>query len=131
MSDPPAVVRVRVVHRSRWTRTLVLTGEVEANVAYKGIGSGERVYLDGKLWAETSVWCWQNVYPFVEFPLPGRNGDVPARIDVAGSFLPWKFGITRFRFSVAGETLYQEAGGECRFGGEPGFVTDEPFEADY
>ena len=94
-------VQVRVVYRERWQRTLVLTGDVDATLMYCGMGSGERVFLDGRLWACSSIWSWQIVYPFIEFDLPGRAGDVPARIDVAASFLPWRFGITRFRLTVA------------------------------
>src|SRR5689334_22745592 len=80
-------VQVRVVYRERWTRTLVLTGKAEAVIRYNAMGHGEQVHLDGKLWARTSAWCWQVVYPWSEFPLPGRSGNLRARIDVAASMM--------------------------------------------
>ena len=124
-------VQVRVVYRERWQRTLVLTGDVDATLMYCGMGSGERVFLDGRLWACSSIWSWQIVYPFIEFGLPGRAGDVPARIDVAASFLPWRFGITRFRLTVDGSVLYDEVGRDAWFRDDCGVVTDEPYEEDY
>jgi hypothetical protein len=131
-AGPPTVdARVRVVYRERWRRTLVLTGDMDATVTYSGMGSGERVFLNGRLWAQTSIWSWQIVYPFVEFDLPARDRDVPARIDVRASLLPWRFGITRFGFSIAGCVLYDEEGRrDVWFRDDSGFVTDEPYEED-
>jgi hypothetical protein len=131
-AGPPTVdVQVRVVYRERWRRTLVLTGDVDATITYCGMGSGERVFLDGRLRAQTSIWCLQIVYPFVEFDLPARDRDVPARIDVKASFLPWRFGITRFQFSIAGAVFYDEDARAAWFRDDSGFVTDEPYEEDY
>jgi hypothetical protein len=126
-------VQVRTVYRSRWTRTLMLTGDVEAVLRYDGMGNGERVFLDDKLWARTPFWAWtlQIVYPFVEFDLPGRRDDLPARLDVAASLWPWKLGIRRFRLTVDGTVLYDEVGSDVWFRDESGQVTDEPYEEDY
>ena len=126
-----ADVQVRVVYRLRWERTLVLTGEVDGILRYEGLGNGERVYLDGKLWAQSSVWSWKTVYPYVEFDLPGRRDDLPARIDVAASLWPWKLGISRFRLTVDGTVLYDEAGSDVWFRGDSGRVSDEPYAEDY
>lgn len=125
-------VRVRTVHRARWERTLILSGEVDVVLTYTGMGHGERVLVDGKLWATTSVWSWAIVYPYVEFDLPGRRDDIPARIDVTASILwPWKFGITRFRLTVDGSVLYDEIGADVWFRNDSGVVTNEPYEEDY
>jgi hypothetical protein len=129
-AEAPAAVRVRTVYRERWRRVLILSGEVDATLTYNGMGNGERVYLNGRLWAETSIWTWKTVYPFAEFDLPGRDDDIPARIDVAASFLPWKFGITRFRLTVDGIVLYDEKRGDVWFRDGRGRVTDEPYEED-
>lgn len=123
--------QLRLIHRERWRRILVLTGEIEATLIYDSRGSGEQVYLDDKLWARSSIWSWHIVYPFIEFQLPTGQDDLRARIDVAASFLPWKFGITSFRFSVAGQMLYDENRCEYRFRDDCGRVTDEAFESDY
>lgn len=124
-------IQVRLVYRERWRRILVLSGESEATLVYSSMGSGEQVYLNGKFWAQSSIWSWQVVYPFIEFQLPTADDDVPARIDVTASFMPWKFGINRFRFSVGGQILYDENRGEYWFHNDCGRVTDEPFEPDY
>jgi hypothetical protein len=128
---PDFDVQVRLVFRERWRRILILGGEVELTLIYEGSGCGERVYLDGKLWARTSIWSWKIVYPWVEFPLPTTTGDdLPARMDVSASFAPWRFGITDFRFSIAGEELYEERGNEYWFRDDSGRVTNEPYEPD-
>jgi hypothetical protein len=127
---PTVDARVRVVYRERWRRTLVLSGDVDATVTYCGMGSGERVFLNGRLWAQTSIWSMQIVYPFVEFDLPAYDRDVPARIDVKASFLPWRFGITQFQFSIAGSVYYDEKGRDVWFRDDSGFVTDETYEED-
>jgi hypothetical protein len=46
-------------------------------------------------------------------------------IDVGASLFPWKLGITRFRLTVAGRVLYEEAGGAVRIPGEPPRLTDD------
>jgi hypothetical protein len=127
----PFDIQVRLVYRERWRRILVLSGECEATVIYDSRGSGERVYLDGKFWARSSIWSWQIVYPFIEFQLPTAQDDLLARIDVLASLLPWKFGINRFRFSIAGHVLYDENRGEYWFRDDCGRVTNEPFEPEY
>ena len=127
---PRTDIRVRTVHRERWRRTLVLTGEVEGVLAYEGMGNGERVYFDGRLWATTSVWSWRIVYPCVEFDLPGERDEIPARIDVSASMLPWKLGITRFKLSVDGTLLYEEEGSDVWFLDRSGVVSEEPYEED-
>jgi hypothetical protein len=124
-------VRVRMVFRERWRRILILEGKVEATLIYEGMGSGERVYLDGRLWAQTSIWSWRIVYPWVEFQLPTLDGDeLRARIDVSASFAPWRFGITDFRFAVGGQTLFEEHRREYWFLDDSGRVSDEPYEPD-
>ena len=127
---PRTDVRVRTVHRERWRRTLILSGEVEGVLSYEGMGSGERVYFDGRLWATTSLWSCRTVYPFVEFDLPGERDEIPSRIDVAASLLPWKLGITRFKLSVDGTLLYEEEGSDYSFLDRSGRVSDEPYEED-
>jgi hypothetical protein len=133
MNDDPAHfdILVRLVYRERCRRILILSGETDATLIYDPRGSGERVYLDGKLWAKASMWSWQIVYPFIEFQLPTGEDHLLARIDVVASLLPWKFGINHFRFSIANRMLYDENRGDCRFWQDCGRVTDEPFEPDY
>jgi hypothetical protein len=130
---PHIDARVRTVYRERWSRILILSGEVEGVVRYEGMGHGERVYLDGVLCDRSSFWQWSPkvVAPRIEFTLPRGRGEVPALIEVAASFLPWRFGVYRFRLSVDEEKLYDEDSGDVWFAGGDGFVTDEPFEPDY
>jgi hypothetical protein len=124
-------VQVRLVHIERWRRILILDGEVDATLIYDSRGNGERVFLNGELWARTSIWSWQIVYPWVEFPLPTTSDDnLWARIDVSASFWPWQFGITDFRFSVAGVMLYDARDREYWFHDDSGHVTWEPYEPD-
>src|SRR5207249_9517325 len=115
------------------TRTLVLSGEVEGVLRYIGSGYGEQVYWNGVFRARSSFWSWPPaiVAPRVEFSLPGKDGPLPALIEVAGTFIPWRFGITRFRLSVDDEVLYDEERGDTWFAGGPGLLTDEPYEPDY
>ena len=129
---PRIDARVRTVYREWWSRTLLLSGEVEGAVRYEGMGNGERVYVDGELRGRTSMWALKLkiVTPRVEFTIPGRQGDVPALIEVAASYLPWKFGICRFRLSVDDEVLYDEDAGDVWFAGGPGFVTNDAYEPD-
>jgi hypothetical protein len=122
---------VRVVYRERWTRTLILSGDVEGVLRYEGMGYGERVYWNDVFRARSSFWTWQIVAPRIEFSLSGNDGDLPALIEVAGTFAPWLFRITRFRFSVADDILYDEEGHDIWFAGGDGFVTDEPYEPDF
>jgi len=125
-------VQVRTVYRESWRRILVLNGDVEGVLIYNAMGSGERVYWNGREWAKSSIWSWQIVYPFIEFELPAGEDDVPARIDVGGSFFPpWRMGIKTFRFSVENEILYEERYDEYHFGRDWGIVTNEPYEEDY
>jgi hypothetical protein len=131
---PEFDVQVRLVYRERWRRILVLAGDVDSTLIYCGMGAGERVYCDGRLWARTPTWSWSMkiVYPWVEFLLPTSNGDdLHAKIDVSASFAPWRFGITDFRFSIAGEMLYDERDREYWFRDDSGRVTNEPYEPDY
>jgi hypothetical protein len=124
--------RVRIVYRERWSRTLLLTRGIEGVVRYEGMGYGERVYLDGVLRTRSPNWTWTMnvVAPRVIFTLPGNGGDLPALIEVAASFLPWRFAICRFRLSVNDTVLYDEDTGDVWFGSEPGVVMDEPYEPD-
>jgi len=132
-AGPRIDARVRTVYREWWARTLIVSGEVEGAVRYEGMGHGERVYLDGSLCGRSSFWQWSPkiVAPRIEFVLPTRRGDLPALIEVAASFLPWRFGIYRFRLSVDDELLYDEDTGDVWFAGEPGLICDEPYEPDY
>jgi hypothetical protein len=127
----PFDVQLRLVYLERWRRILVLSGESEATLIYDSRGSGERVFLNGKVCARSSIWSWQIVYPFIEFHLPTSQDDLLARIDVTASLFPWKFGINHFRFSIAGLMLYDENRGEYWFRDDCGRVTKEPFEPDY
>jgi hypothetical protein len=124
---------VRLVYRERWTRTLILSGDVRGVLRYEGMGYGERVYWNDVFRARASFWTWPPaiVAPRIEFVLPGKEGDLPALIEVAGTFAPWLFRITQFRFSVADDILYDEEGRDAWFAGGEGFVTDEPYEPDY
>jgi len=129
---PRINVRVRAVYREWWTRTLVLSGDVEVTIRYDGRGYGEAVYVEGVLRGHSSPWLWtfKLVSPQVKFTLPSTDGDVPALVEVGASFLPWRFGVYRFRLTVDGVMLYDEDEGDTWFAGEPGWVTDEPFEPD-
>jgi hypothetical protein len=109
-ADEPQV-RVRTVFRERWRRVLMLTGDVDASVTYDSMGWGERVFVDGEVRARTSGWAMPLVYPWVEFTLPGRGINVPARIDVAAVIRPWTLWtvrITHFRLTVARTVVYDE-----------------------
>src|SRR5262245_13557435 len=131
---PPRInARVRAVHREWWTRTLVLSGEVEGAISYNGLGYGEAVHVNGVLRGHSSPWAWtmKIVSPQVRFSLPHTDGDIPALVEVTASYMPWRFGIYRFRLTVDGDMLYDEDAGDIWFAGEPGWVTDEPFDPDY
>ena len=130
-SGPRIDARVHQVYREWWTRTLILSGEVEGTVRYDGRGYGEAVYLDGVLRGHSSPWrTCKIVAPQVRFTLPGNNRNLPALIEVGATFWPWRFGVYRFRLSVDGEILYDEDTGDSWFAGGPGRVTDEPYEPD-
>jgi hypothetical protein len=92
------------------------------------MGYGERVYWNDSFRARSSFWSWPPaiVAPRVEFSLPSKDGDLPALIEVAGTFASWLFRITRFRLSVDDEILYDEKGRDIWFAGGEGIVTDEP-----
>jgi hypothetical protein len=132
-TGPRINARVRAVYREWWTRTLVLSGEVEGVIRYDGRGFGEAVYVDGVLRGHSYplLWTMKIVAPQLKFALPGKDGHVQALVEVGATLLPWRFGIYRFRLTVDGERLYDEDDGDTWFAGEPGLVTDEPYEADY
>jgi hypothetical protein len=132
-AGPRVNASVRIVYRERWSRTLILSGEVEGVLRYEGMGYGERVYWNDAFRARSSFWSWPPaiVAPRIEFSLPSKDGDLPALIDVAGTFAPWLFRIMRFRLSVDEEILYDEEGRDTWFAGSEGLVTDEPYEPDY
>jgi len=129
---PRINARVRAVYREWWTRTLVLSGDVEATIRYDGRGYGEAVYVDGVLRGHSSPWAWtmRLVSPQVKFTLPGKDGAIPALVEAAATFLPWRFGIYRFRLTVDDEMLYEEDTRDTWFAGGPGWVSDEPYEPD-
>jgi hypothetical protein len=128
--EPPNFdVQVRLVHREHWRRIPILTGEVDATLIYNAMEHGERVYLDGRCIAQSSVWSWRTVYPWIEFRLPTDKDDtLAARIDVAATLIPWRMRITYFRLSIEGKMLYDELDGEYWFHDDSGRVTNEPYE---
>jgi hypothetical protein len=130
---PRINARVRAVYREWWTRTLVLSGDVEAAIRYDGRGFGEAVYVDGVLRGHSYplLWTMKIVAPQVKFTLPGKDRVVQALVEVGATLLPWRFGIYRFRLTVDDEMLYDEDTGDIWFAGGPGWVTDEPYEPDY
>ena len=131
-TEPRTSARVRAVYCERWTRTLVLSGDVEATIRYDGRGFGEAVYVDGVLRGHSYplLWTMKIVAPRVKFTLPGKDRVVPALVEVGATLLPWRFGIYRFRLTVDDEMLYDEDTGDTWFAGGPGWVTDEPYEPD-
>lgn len=100
-------VRVASVFRGWWKRRIALAGSIDAHIEYDPVGSGERVYVNGRLIVTTSVWGWSIVQPHIDFCLETFEHAVPASIDVKASF--WRLLRTyAFRLTVAGKTVYEE-----------------------
>jgi hypothetical protein len=99
-------VRVQKVFRERWRRVLFLTGEVESSVTYDSMSWGERVFLNGEVRARISAWDLRP--PRIEFTIPGRVGDLSARIDAEVSLNPWRLGITCLRLTIGRRVIYDE-----------------------
>ena len=98
-------LQVVSVIRGWWRRKIALTGTIEAEIEYDPRGQGERVYVNGRLVATTSVWVWENVAPHIDFFLDATDYRVPASIDVKAIFLQF-LRTAEFRLTVADRVLY-------------------------
>jgi len=99
-------VSVLSVDRGWWKRRISITGNIEAAIEYDPTGSGERVFVNGRLLVHTSVWGWAIVQPHIDFRLEAFGFAVPASIDVKASL--WFLRTYAFRLAVAGKTIYED-----------------------
>lgn len=101
-------LRADCVRRTWLTRTIRLSGRVEADVRYDAKGTGERVYVNDSLVAETSpFYLWHNVAPEVDFAIETTQRSVPVSLDVRVSILQL-LRITCFQLRVDGRLVYHE-----------------------
>jgi hypothetical protein len=108
---PAADLQLYSVYRTAAERTLVVMGEVEAEIRYDASGWGERVLVNGELAGQSSGFAWSckliDVSPRIDFRLFGPEGWLPARVEVAMSWAFWR-GLRDFRLVVADQVVYEE-----------------------
>ena len=104
----PGVV-AQCVNRGWISRSVKLSGVIEAVIRYNGGAVGERVYVDGVLAARPPFFTSSvaMVAPHVDFTLLAHDREIPAAIDVKVGLLNL-LRISRFSLTVDGAVVYSE-----------------------
>lgn len=96
--------------RHGWiSRTIRLTGTVQAEVRYEGGGFGERVFVDGSLSARTPFFTGSShsVTPHIDFVIATATGEIPAAIDVRARLIHL-LRISSFTLRLYDSVVYEE-----------------------
>lgn len=104
------VLHAQCVKRGWTSRLIRLTGSVNAEIRYDGMGKGERVFVNDELVARTPLFStnvFNCVTPRIDFHLRWFGYLLPATIDVYASAFRF-LKITRFKLTVQDRVLYQE-----------------------
>lgn len=98
-------VHAECIHRSWMSRTVLLSGKIEAEIRYEAWGNGERVFVNNQLAARSSIWHIRFVAPHIDFEIDCEDSEVVASIDVRVSLI---LRITTFTLTVNGTVVYSE-----------------------
>ena len=102
-------VMATCVRRGWISRTIRLTGTVQAEVRYEGGGFGERVFVDGTLSARTPFFTssGDNVTPHIDFAIATATGEISAAIDVSARLIHL-LRISSFKLTLYDSVVYEE-----------------------
>ena len=107
------LLRIQVGDAQRYAmrRTVVLTGDIDAEIRYDGWVPNELVLVNGCRRFSGGTTIFGIVSPFILFELETPSFRVPARVDVAATFSLRTFlRLWRFSLSVAGHAVYSDNG---------------------